>query len=220
MNKIFTRGGLYNLRRMAVAIVHIVAIFLLMGVVTPAQLQAASISETQQAKIAADIAAKKPMRLILREARSAGISTQDSVTAMLDAGANHAAVVNAAVAEGHETNDAVKVTLTFGKEKCADNILQSVTAAAIAAGVTQENFTIIASEAGCQPAKIANALVAALTASGAPVYGYSSPTSQTGDFSSASSGQAVITTAPPAIGGGGGGGGTKNVSPTKPKGTA
>lgn len=226
------------------SIVLAACLFLLIlsiSMLIPVQLPAAeptanagSISDVQKAQIAADIAAKKPLRLVLREARTAGINIQNTVAAMLSAGADPAAVVNAAGAEGYKTNEAVSTVLAI--EKGADNkVIQSVISAAIAVGVSQESLSTIAAEIGYKPAQIANAIVAAQNTSNAPVFGYSAPPQAQAQFSNpalaftsttpgaaghgASGGGATLngTTPAPTIIGGGGGGGTTQASPTRPR---
>jgi hypothetical protein len=158
-----------------------------------------SITDVQKARITADIASKKPLRLILRESRAAGINVQDAVTAMLGAGANPAAVVNAAGAEGYQTDEAVSAVLAFVKDKGADSkVVQSVISAAIAVGVTQETISTIAADVGYNPSQIANAIVVAQTAPTAPVFGYSAPP-PISTFSSPA--LALTTSTPTAIGG-------------------
>ncbi len=192
---------------------------------------AGSISDVQKSQIAADVAAKKPFRLIMREARAAGISVQDTVAAMLSAGADPAAVVNAAGAEGYKTNEAVKAVLAIVKDKAAANttdsaagskVLQSVISAAIAVGISQETISTIADQAGYKPSQIANAIVAAQNTSNAPVYGYSAPPPQSAPTFATGSPALALTGSAPAVSGGGGGagagggGGPRVASPVRP----
>ena len=181
--------------------------------------KAGSITDVQKAQITADIASKKPLRLILREARAAGINIKDTVAAMLAAGANPAAVVNAAGAEGYQTNEAVRAVLAFLKDNGAESkVVQSVISAAIAVGVSPETISTIASGVGYQPAQIANAVVVAQTTSTAPVFGYSAPPpistfsspalALTGSTPTTIGGAAATVVGAGAGGAGGGGAGT------------
>ena len=182
MNKVSLCGRIYCPRSIMVA----ASLFLLtlsITMVIPTPLPAAepsanagSISDVQKAQITADIASKKPLRLILRESRAAGINIKNTVTTMLAAGANPAAVVNAAGAEGYQTDEAVRAVLVFEKDKGADcKVVQSVISAAIAVGVSQQTVSTIANQVGYQPTQIANAIVVAQNTSTAPVFGYSAP---------------------------------------------
>lgn len=137
-------------------------------------------TEVQQAQIDADIASKKPLRLIFREARKSGISAKAIVNAMLMAGAAYHNVINAASAEDHSSADVVKTVLEFGGTCLTD--LPSLAAAAIDTGLGESTLAGIAINNGCQAANIANALVIAKTETGAPVYGYSAPILRGGTY--------------------------------------
>jgi hypothetical protein len=205
MSKVSLCGRIYCCRSI-VLVAYLFLLTLSISMLIPTPLPAAepsanagTITDVQKAQIAADIASKKPLRLILRESRAAGINVKDTVTAMLTAGANPAAVVNAAGAEGYQTNEAVTAVLTFVKDKGADSkVVQSVISAAIAVGITQQTISTIATDVGYKPAQIANAIVVAQTAPTAPVFGYSAPP-PISTFSSPA--LALTTSTPTAIGG-------------------
>ena len=172
-------------------------------VTPPSGLAAGSTNETgtaldiQKAKLAAEVAAKRPLRLIIRDASASGMSMQEIVTILIKAGVAPAAVVYAAVSEGQKTYDAIKAASSFCCEcrkvktdipdgekvkldtlcegiKVKSDCFQAIINSAIAAGAGKETVLKAASASGCPSDEIASAISFAET-TGAPVYGYRSP---------------------------------------------
>lgn len=159
-------------------------------------------NDVQNARIAADVAAKRPMRDIINEACKSGMSVDEVVGCMIKAGADSLSVVYIAVSEGYPPDKIVKGAIK------ADASLDIVMNAGISAGADSKTLCRGAIEAGVFPSACASASSSAGT-SGTPVYGYSSP-------AAAPPTTMYAPVAPIMIGGGGGGGTTKKASPSKP----
>jgi hypothetical protein len=158
-------------------------------------------NDVLKSRIAADVAAKRPMRDIINEACKSGMSVDEVVGCMIKAGADTQSVVYIAISEGYPPDKIVKGAIK------ADAPLDIVMNAGISEGADSKTLCRGAIEAGVFPSACASASSSAGT-SGTPVYGYSSPAA------------APLTTmyAPvaPIMIGGGGGGTTKKASPSKP----
>lgn len=156
----------------------------------------------QEKKIEADLAAKRPLNAILKDAVDSGMNVEDAVAALIGAGADPKTAVYTAISEGYSAEQTV-----FGALAAGSN-LQTVTDAAVSAGGDRGQIAVGESEAGYNADQVADSLSNS-SGPGSPVYGYSNPnpTTTTNSFPQSS----VV------IGGGGGGGSTNNASPSKPK---
>ncbi len=159
-------------------------------------------NDIQKVRIAADVAAKRPMRDIINEACKAGMSVDEVVGCMIKSGADARSVVYVAISEGYSRDKVVRGAIK------ADAPLDTIMNAGMSAGADSKELCRAAIDAGVFPSACASA-VSFSGASEAPVYGYSSPTD-------APQPTMYAPVAPVVVGGGGGGGFTKKASPHKP----
>jgi len=177
---------------------------------------AAGMTDVQKAKIKADLAAKKPLEQIMKEALALCMPASDLVTTLIKAGVEPGAVVTAAVSASsiviaseagcHQAviPESITAAVKAGGAAALPSIVRAaensgvstpvILKAATAGGADSETVTVLASTSS------------AASAPEAPALGYSAPAPTTGPTTYQPSGT-------PAMGGGGGG---APVNPTQP----
>ncbi|MBA4373831.1 MAG: hypothetical protein C0402_13345 [Thermodesulfovibrio sp.] len=165
----------------------------------------------QKAKIKADLAAKKPLAQIMKDAIAQGISVSELVSVLAKDGVDACAFVTAAVSgssSGAGSKAVVSETITAAVKVSGSGSLTCIVQAAQNGGVSTSDI-LSAATAGGADADSVKALASASSAAStpdAPALGYSAPAPAAGPITYAPAASAPI----------GGGGGGAPVNPTKP----
>lgn len=159
--------------------------------------------DAKDKKTKADVAAKKKLSKVLKDAVDSGKSIEEAVPAAIKAGADPALLVYTAVEAGYSVQGVVAGAIKAGAS------LDAIVNAAIKAGADQDAVAKAAVSAGASPSAVATA-VASAKSSEAPVFGY---TPAEGGTTTTTPATSYITPAPIIIGGGGG---TTTATKSKP----
>ncbi len=159
-------------------------------------------STASMADVASDVAANVPISVVIKNALGSGMGIEETVTAIIKAGANPVAVVYTAITEGHPASKVIGSAIKAGAP------LDDVIRGAIGAGASHEIVSKAAVGAGAEPSLVADTIARQSTLQSEGL-GYSPPVLP-----------ATVTL--PAVTGGAGGdmkiiGGGKAASPYKPK---
>lgn len=200
MPKLFSIKNVLSRSNLGTA-VRLLLLLLVAGIVYATPSWAANCGDAkfdvQRTKIAADVAAKRSLSAIIKEAVDAGMDIECVIGLLIQAGADSQAVVYTAIADGYPADKVVKGALNAKAD------LQMVVNAAIGAGADRTQICKGAVDAGISSSDCSNACASA-TVPGSYRY-----------YSSGSYGSYIYTPGT-VVFGGGGGGGTSPASPHKP----
>lgn len=199
----------------------ILACLLLIGSLLPVPLHAADPTGTQQAAVAADVAAGISTTTIINNAMAGGMTLSQAVQAMIMAGADPGTVTYQAITGGFAGADVVAgaadgVEARGLSEAAFQTQINTIYAQALLAGATAPQATTGLTNAGINQTVIANAIASQQT------FGYSSPgggTTGGGTGSGSGVGGALGSGGAPIGGAGFGsptGNGSQQGSPSKP----
>lgn len=192
----------------------LVLLFLTCGLFSASGVSAAGMTEAQKARIKADLASKKPLAQIMKDARAQGIAVADLMAMLTKDGVDSCAFVTAAVsassgsAAAADSASVVAETITAAVKTSGSGSLTCVVQAAQRGGVSTPDI-LSAATAGGADAEAVKTLASASSAASAPdapALGYSAPAPAAGPVTYAPASPAPI----------GGGGGGAPVNPNQP----
>jgi len=162
----------------------IFAVLCLTSLILPFSLSAAGESNTLAASIAADVASGRDVAQIIKSALAGGMSLENAIVAIIQAGANPANVTYLAITAKYPAESVLKgaceAIAKMGLSQ--DNYLNALTlifSAAIQAGASQTQICNSCLAVGVDSTLIANACTQASTNQG-PVFGYTAPGGRSG----------------------------------------